>query len=277
MDMDRALRYFSPDALIAPATEYGIRVLGAAVILFVGRWAARKAAAILKSALTRTRADATLAGFAANVAYFAFLAFVFIAALEQLGVRTASFAAAVAAAGLAIGLALQGSLSNFAAGVIIVLFRPFRIGDTIEGGGVQGTVHDISVFATTLHSPDKKTIIVPNAKLTAGEIVNYSVAGERRVDFVFVIDYADDIDQAKSVVRAVLSGDARVLHDRDVFVGITEIDGGKVSLAVQAWAKTENYGGVFHHNMEAVKKAFEKEGIGGPRPQDVRIVERKPA
>jgi len=169
------------------AVQYGLRILAAVVVLIVGRWVARGVRRVVERLMERGRLDPTIIKFAGNLTYIALLAFTILAALNQLGIQTTSFIAVLGAAGLAIGLALQGSLSNFAAGFLMILFRPFRVGDYIEAAGTAGTVEEIQIFTTTLRTPDNKVVIVPNAKLTADNIVNWSAKGTRRVDMVFGI------------------------------------------------------------------------------------------
>ena len=170
-------------------TVYGIRVVAAIVIFVVGRWVARGVSNLIKRVMKKSNTDETLVKFVGSLSYVALLAFVIIAAINQLGIQTTSFIAVLGAAGLAIGLALQGSLGNFAAGVLMIIFKPFKVGDYIEGAGVAGTVEEIQIFTTQLVTPDNKTIIVPNAKMTGDNITNYSAKGTRRVDFVFGICY----------------------------------------------------------------------------------------
>src|SRR5210317_2547413 len=194
-------------------TVYGIKVVAAVVIFIVGRWVAKATANFIKKMMTKSNTDQTLVKFVGSLSYIALLAFVVIAALNQLGIQTTSFIAILGAAGLAIGLALQGSLGNFAAGVLMIIFKPFKVGDFIEGAGVAGTVEEIQIFTTQLKTPDNKTIIVPNAKMTGDNITNYTMKGTRRVDFVFGIGYEDDIDKARNVIAGIIAEDNRVLKD----------------------------------------------------------------
>jgi small conductance mechanosensitive channel len=179
----------------------------------IGRWVAKAVAGMIRKMMRKAEVDQTLRRFVANMAYIALLAFVVLAALGQLGIQTTSFIAILGAAGLAVGLALQGSLSNFAAGFLMILFRPIRVGDFIEGAGTAGTVEEIAIFTTTLVTPDNKTVIIPNAALTGGNIVNWTVKGTRRVDMVMGIGYTDDIDKAKQIMADILAKDPRVLKD----------------------------------------------------------------
>ena len=180
---------------------YGLKVIAAVVILIVGRFAAKGIRAIIRRMLQKGHVDETLVSFVSSLCYFGIMAFVIIAALGQLGVQTASFVAVLGAAGLAIGLALQGSLANFAAGVLMIIFKPFKVNDFIEGGGVEGVVEEIGIFTTELKSLDNKKIIVPNAKMTNGNIVNYTAKDIRRVDIVASVSYRDDLDKVKKVLE----------------------------------------------------------------------------
>ena len=188
-------------------TIYGLKVIAAIVVFIVGRWIAKGLTGLAEKIMNKKTVDPTIVSFVANMTYIALLVFVVLAALGQLGIQTTSFIAVIGAAGLAIGLALQGSLSNFAAGFLMIIFRPFKVGDYIEGAGVAGTVETIHIFTTQLLTPDNKTVIIPNASLTAGNITNYSAKGTRRVDFVFGIGYGDDIDKAKKIMADILAKD----------------------------------------------------------------------
>ena len=190
-------------------TIYGLKVVAAIAVLIVGRWVAKGMTGFAEKVMNKRQVDPTIVSFVANMTYIALLVFVVLAALGQLGIQTTSFIAVIGAAGLAIGLALQGSLSNFAAGFLMIIFRPFKVGDYIEGAGVAGTVEEIQIFTTQLKTPDNKTMIIPNANLTRDNITNYSAKGTRRVDLVFGIGYGDDIDHAKKVIMDVLAKEER--------------------------------------------------------------------
>ena len=202
---------------------YGIRVIAALAILIIGRWVAKGLRNLLRRIMKRGEVDKTLISFVCNLVYVLLLAFVVIAAINKLGIQTTSFIAIIGAAGLAIGLALQGSLANFAAGVLMIIFRPFKVGDLIEGGGTAGTVEEIQIFATQLKSADNKTIIVPNSKILGGNIVNYSTKETRRVDMTFGIGYEDDIDKSRSVIQGIINKDERVLKDPAPLVVVSEL------------------------------------------------------
>ena len=218
----------------------------------------------------------TLVSFVGNLSYVALLAFVIIAAMNQLGIHTASFIAVLAEAGLAVGLALQGSLSNFAEGVLLIIFKPFKVGDYIEGGGTAGTVEEIQIFTTQLKSPDNKAIIVPNAKMLGDNITNYTVKGTRRVELVFGIGYDDDIDKARQVIEDIIAQDNRVIKDPAPAVVVAELANSSVNFKVRVWTTADDYWGFYFDTTETVKKQFDAEGISIPFPQrDIHIYEHK--
>jgi small conductance mechanosensitive channel len=251
---------------------YGVRILAALAILVIGRIVAGAIKKVLARAMERSRVDTTLISFVTNVTYVALMAFVVIAAVGKLGVQTASFVAVIGAAGLAIGLALQGSLANFAAGVLMIIFRPFRVGDYIEGGGMAGTVEEISIFTTHLKSPDNRSIIVPNAKITSDSIVNYSAKEIRRVDLVAGVSYSDDIDKVKSVLWDIINSDERVLKDPAPTIALFELADSSVNFVVRPWVKSGDYWSFYFEIYEKIKKRFDAEGISIPFPQqDVHL------
>jgi small conductance mechanosensitive channel len=253
---------------------YGMKVIGAIVIFVVGRWVVKGITRLIKRMMEKSKTDKTLVAFVGNLSYVALLAFVIIAALNQLGIQTASFIAVLGAAGLAIGLALQGSLSNFAAGVLMIIFKPFKVGDYIEGAGTAGIVEEIQIFTTQLATPDNKTIIIPNSKMTGDNIINYSTKGTRRVDLVFGIGYGDDIDKARQIIMKAIGQDARVLKDPEPVVVVSELADSSVNLTVRAWTKIEDYWGFYFETTEKIKKQFDAQGIRIPFPQrDVHLYE----
>jgi small conductance mechanosensitive channel len=251
---------------------YGLQVIAAAVIMIVGWLGAKIARAVIRRMLKKARFDDTLAAFVSNLGYAAVMVFAVIAALGKLGVQTTSFVAIIGAAGLAVGLALQGSLANFAAGVLMIIFKPFKVGDFIDGGGVSGVVEEVGIFATELRSPDNKKIIVPNAKMTGDSIVNYTAKEVRRVDVVASVSYQDNLDKVKKVLEGILAGDARILKDPAPTIGVLELGASSVNLAVRPWVKTPDYWDVFFSIQENIKKQFDAEGISIPFPQqDVHL------
>lgn len=253
-------------------TIYGIKVIAALIILLVGRWVAKIVSNIIKKMMRKAELDQTLLSFVGSLVYIALMAFVVLAALSQLGIQTTSFIAILGAAGLAIGLALQGSLANFAAGFLMIIFKPFRVNDYIEGAGTAGTVEEIQIFTTTLKTPDNKTVIIPNAKLTSDNIVNWTVKGTRRVDMVFGIGYDDDIDKAKATIQDVLSRDDLILKEPAPQVALVELADSSVNFVVRPWVKADDYWSVYFDLTENVKKALDANGISIPFPQrDVHI------
>ena len=264
--------------LQAFAALYGLKIVAAIVIFVVGRWVARALRNVAKKMMAKGDVDETLISFVGNLTYITLLAFVIIAALNQLGIQTTSFIAVIGAAGLAIGLALQGSLANFAAGVLMIIFRPFKAGDYIEGAGVAGVVEEIQIFATQLKTPDNKTIIVPNAKMMGDNITNYSAKDTRRVDMVIGVGYGDDLKKVREILEDILAKDDRILEDPAPTIGVLELGDNSVNFAVRPWVKKEDYWGAYFDVTETVKRRFDEEGISIPYPQrDVHLYEYKEA
>jgi small conductance mechanosensitive channel len=257
-------------------TIYGIKAIVALLILFFGRLIAKLITKIVERLMERSKIDHTIVKFVGSLTYIALMAFVIIAALGQLGIQTASFIAVIGAAGLAIGLALQGSLANFAAGFLMIIFRPFKVGDFIEGGGVAGTVEEVSIFTTILKSPDNKTVIIPNAKISGDNIINWTTKGTRRVDLVMGIGYGDDIDKAKQIMADVVAKDDRVLKNPAPLIALVELGDSSVNFVVRPWVKSGDYWDVHFALTENIKKAFDANGISIPFPQrDVHLYEHK--
>ncbi len=259
-------------------TVFGVKIVGAIVIFIIGRWIAKFFASLFRKFMDKREVDPTVTKFVGSLTYFSLLTFVVLAALGLLGIQTTSFIAVIGAAGLAIGLALQGSLANFAAGFLLILFRPFKVGDFIDAAGVAGTVEAIQIFTTRLATPDNKTIIIPNSKLTGDNIINFSTKGTRRADMVFGIGYEADIDKARDIITGILSNDERVLKDPPLQVVVSELADSSVNFVVRAWVNAGDYWGVVFDATEAVKKRFDAEGISIPFPQrDVHLYEHKAA
>lgn len=251
---------------------YGLNLLAAIIIFVVGRWIAKFTSKMLDMLMSKHNVDPTLKSFVCHLSYVALLAFVIIAALGKLGIQTASFVAILGAAGLAIGLALQGSLSNFAAGVLMIIFKPFKVGDYVEGAGTAGIVEEIQIFTTTLRTPDNKTIIIPNAKISSDNIVNYSTKPTRRVDMVFGVSYADDIDKVKGIISEVLTEDDRILKEPAPQIALSALADSSVNFVVRPWVKSENHWPVYFDTHEKLKKRFDAEGVSIPFPQrDVHL------
>jgi small conductance mechanosensitive channel len=255
---------------------YGMKVVAAIAVVIIGRFVAKLAQKIIEKMMERAKQEQTLISFVSHLVYAALMAFVIIAALGKLGIQTASFVAILGAAGLAIGLALQGSLANFAAGVLMIIFKPFKVGDFIEGGGVAGVVEVIDIFTTQLKSPDNKQIIVPNAQMTGGNIVNYSSKGTRRVDLTAGIGYGDDIDKARGILEGIVAADERVLKDPTPTIAVSELGDSSVNFVVRPWVNTPDYWDVYFSMTEAIKKQFDANDISIPFPQrDVHLYEHK--
>jgi len=254
-------------------TVWGLKVVAAIAIFIIGRWIAKLVRRGVMRMMERAKVDATIIGFVSNIAYIALLAFVVIAALGQLGIQTTSFIAILGAAGLAIGLALQGSLANFAAGFLMIIFRPFKVGDFIEGAGVAGVVEEMQIFTTTLKTGDNKIIIVPNAKLSGDNIINYSARETRRVDMTVGVAYDADLSKVKEVLNEIISKEERILADPAPQVAVAELADSSVNFIVRVWTSTSDYWGVKFAVTETVKNRFDAEGIGIPFPQrDIHIV-----
>jgi small conductance mechanosensitive channel len=257
-------------------TIYGIKVLAAIAIFIVGRWVAKALSNMIRRMMRKGALDQTIRRFVANMAYIVLMIFVVLAALSQLGIQTTSFIAILGAAGLAVGLALQGSLANFASGFLMIIFRPIRVGDFIEGAGTAGTVEEIAIFTTTLVTPDNKTVIVPNGSLTGDNIVNWTLKGTRRVDMTMGIGYDDDIDKARQIMQDVMAEDDRILKDPAPQIAVVELADSSVNFVVRPWAKASDYWGVYMTTTENIKKAFDANGISIPYPQrDVHVFEHK--
>jgi len=251
---------------------YAPGVIGAILVLIVGWFVARLVTSGVRRMMNRANVDATLTGFVSNISFMTLMVLVVISALGQLGVNTTSFAAIVGAAALAIGFALQGSLGNFAAGVMLILFRPFKAGDFVEVGGVAGIVEEVQVFATKIRTGDNKEVTVPNGQITGGAITNYSAKDTRRVDLVFGIGYGDDIAKAKSILHEIVTGDDRVLSDPAPTIAVAELADSSVNFVVRPWVKTGDYWPVLFDLTEAVKLRFDAEDISIPFPQtDVHV------
>jgi len=257
-------------------TIYGLKVVAAIAVLIVGRWVAKGLTGFTEKIMNKRQVDPTVVSFVANMTYIGLLVFVVLAALGQLGIQTTSFIAVIGAAGLAIGLALQGSLSNFAAGFLMIIFRPFKVGDFIEGAGVAGTVEKIQIFTTQLKTPDNKTIIIPNAKLSGDNIVNFSAKGTRRVDMVFGIGYGDDMDKARKIITDVIDNDPRVLKDPPPKIAVVALGDSSVDFAVRPWVKASDYWDLWFDVTETIKKRFDADGVSIPFPQrDVHLYSHK--
>lgn len=247
---------------------YALNIAIAIVIFIIGKWLARKVTDIAhKLMLKNEKIDDTLANFLDDIIYYILMIVVILTSLKQLGVDTTSFFAILGAAGLAIGLALKDSLGNFASGVMIIMFRPYNVGDFINAAGVSGTVEEVSIFNTILRTGDNQKMIVPNGAILGGTITNVNAKPERRVDLVVGIGYDDDIKKAKELLNSIVEADDRVLKDKGITVAVSELADSSVNFVVRAWVKTPDYWGVKFDLTENVKLRFDEEGISIPYPQ----------
>ena len=253
-------------------TEYGMKLLGSLIIFLIGRWIAGKIVLLIKKGMHKARVDSTLISFAANATYVGLIVVVIIAAVSNLGINTTSFVAIFGAAGLAIGLGLKDTLSNVGAAILIIFFRPFKVGDFIEASGVMGTVKTINLFSTTLTTVDNRSIIIPNGALIAGNIINYTGNETRRIDMVFDIDYKDDIKLAKTVVSEILQKHPKVLKEPEALVAVGALAQNSVQLIARPWVKVDDYWDTFFEVTEEVKLAFDAQNITVPFPQMVTHV-----
>ncbi|MEA3370591.1 MAG: mechanosensitive ion channel [Campylobacterota bacterium] len=260
------------DMAITYASEYGLKIVAALLIFIIGKWVVKRLTSVTKMAMEKANVDKTLIEFAESLVYFILLMVVILASLNTLGINTTSFVAIFGAAGLAIGLALQGSLANVGAAVLIIIFRPFKVGDFVEAGGATGTVEDVNLFSTIIAPLDNRTVIVPNAAIVGGNITNYSMKENRRVDHVFGIGYDDDLKLAKNTLLEIMEEDERVLADPAPFVGVGELGDNSVNFTFRAWVKTDDYWDVYFEMIEKVKLTFDEKGISFPYPQmDVHL------
>ncbi len=254
------------------ALDYGPKLLLAIVVLLVGLWIINRLVAAVGRTLDTRAVEPTLGRFLTSLTGVLLKALLLISVASMIGIETTSFIAILGAAGLAIGLALQGSLANFAGGVLILLFRPFKVGDFIEAQGVSGTVSAIQIFNSVVKTGDNKVIIIPNGAISNGIITNYSTEATRRVDLVFGIGYDDDIAAAKAVIDRVLKSDDRVLTDPPVALLVSSLGDNAVNITVRAWVKAADFWPVFFATTESVKLAFDEAGISFPYPQrDVHV------
>jgi small conductance mechanosensitive channel len=252
------------DTYIIP---WSINIAMAVAIFIVGKIVVNILIKIFCKIMNKSKMDEMLVNFIAAIVRSILILFVIIAALDQLGVDTTSLIALLGAAGLAVGLALQNSLSNFAAGVMLIVFRPFKAGDFVEVAGTSGVVETISIFSSTLRTGDNKEVIIPNGSIYGGTITNYSARDTRRVDMVFGIGYDDDIKKAKDILRSIVEADERILKDPAPVIALSELADSSVNFVVRPWAKTSDYWGVMWDFTENVKLEFDKNGISIPYPQ----------
>ncbi|MFC1851981.1 mechanosensitive ion channel family protein [candidate division CSSED10-310 bacterium] len=264
------------DKAIEMIMEHGPRIILAFIVLIVGLLIIKLVVRALKRAFERSNVDQSLKSFLKSLVSILLKALLFISVASMIGIATTSFVAIIGAAGLAVGLALQGSLANFAGGVLILLFKPYKVGDFIEAQGHAGTVHEIQVFNTVVKTPDNKTIIIPNGPLSGGSITNYSTEEERRVDMTFGIGYNDDLLKAKTLLETAVQENNLILAEPPATIVVSELADSSVNFAVRVWCKSENYWKVFFGMTEKIKLLFDREGISIPFPQrDIHIFQEK--
>lgn len=251
---------------------YGPKLVGAILTLLIGLWVIKIIQKTVKKTFEKRNVDSSLRGFLNSMIGILLKVMLVISVVGMLGVEMTSFIAILGAAGLAVGMALSGTLQNFAGGVMILIFKPFKVGDFIDAQGHTGTVNEIQIFNTILKTPDNKTIIIPNGGLSTSSMTNYSTEPQRRVDFVFGIAYGDDFDKAKKVLIKLINEDERILKDPEPFVALTELADSSVNIVVRVWAEAANYWGIYFDLHEKVYKTFDKEGLHIPFPQmDVHL------
>ena len=258
--------------------SYAVNIVAAIAIVIVGMIVARVVSNAVNRMMVVRKVDATVADFLSAMLRYAIIAFTLIAALGRVGVQTASIIAVLGAAGLAVGLALQGSLSNLAAGVLLVMFRPFRAGEYVDLGGVAGTVLHVQIFSTTMRTVDGKIVVIPNGKIIAGNIVNYSREPVRRNEFIIGVAYDSDIDKVKSLITDIMQSDERILKDRDQIVRLNELGASSINFVVRCWSKSSDLQTVYWDVLERIKRDFDANGISFPYPQmDVNFKQVKDA
>lgn len=266
----------STDKLIELAATYGGKLVLALITLFVGLWLIRKLIRVMKKLFETREFDITLQKFLLNLIGAILKILLFISVVTMVGVQMTSFIALLGAAGLAFGMALSGTLQNFAGGVMLLILKPFKVGDFIEAGGHSGTVREIQIFHTVLNTPDRKRVVVPNGGLSAGSITNFSAEPKRRVEWIFGISYSDNIDKARDIIMECLAGDERIDSDPQPMVAVKALGDSSVDLVARAWADTPLFWEVFFAINEKVKKEFDKKGVSIPFPQrDVHLYQQK--
>jgi small conductance mechanosensitive channel len=250
---------------------FGPKIIGAILIYIIGSWVIKKLVGVSRKGMTKQEYDESLKKFLLSLVKWALTIFLIITVISTLGVETTSFAALIAAAGLAIGLALQGSLSNFAGGVLLIIFKPYKIGDLIEAQGVLGNVKEIEIFTTKLITPQNKLAIIPNGAMANGNIINYTTEGKMRVDTTVGVSYDSDLQKTKDALLAMLVVNPKVLKDPAPSVNVSELADSSVNLAVRPFCKPEDYWDVYFATIEGTKKALDSAGIEIPYPHEVQI------
>ncbi len=251
---------------------YGPKLVGAILVWIIGLWVIKLLVKGLSRLMNNAKLDPSLVPFLRSMSAIVLKVLLAISVLGMLGIEMTSFIAILGAAGLAVGLALSGTLQNFSGGVMILIFKPYKVGDVIEAQGYTGSVKEIQIFNTILKTPDNKTIIIPNGGLATSSMINYSTEDRRRVDWSFGIGYGDDVDKAKAVIKRLCDEDSRILKDPEVFIAVSELADSSVNFAVRAWVESADYWGVFFAMNENIYKTFAKEGLNIPFPQmDVHV------
>ena len=266
---------FDTSILVDLGINYGLKLVQAVLVLVIGLWVANLVSKLIRKVLAKSQVDDSLNSFIRSLVSILLKVMVYITAIGMLGVEMTSFIAILGAAGLAVGMALSGTLQNFAGGVMILLFKPFKVGDFIEAQGYSGTVRGIQIFVTSLNTADNKTIIIPNGPLSTGSLINYSTEETRRVNWTFGIGYGDDIDKAYQVLRQLIDADERILKDPEPFMALSELADSSVNIVVRAWVKSGDYWGVFFKMNEEVYKTFGKAGLNIPFPQTELWINRQ--
>ncbi|MBT5217906.1 MAG: mechanosensitive ion channel [Woeseia sp.] len=258
------------------AISFGGKLLVALIIFYVGRIVAKMLVKGIHKVMRAQEVDQILETFVCNLAYWMVMVFVIIAAISQIGVQTTSFIAVMGAAGLAVGLALQGSLSNFAAGVLIVVFRPYRVGDFVEVAGISGSVVQVQILSTILNTGDNKQIVVPNAQIMNSIITNYSANNTRRVDMIISVSYDDNLDKVRNTLRELVNADSRIMQDPECLIAVAELADSSVNFFVRPWVASSDYWAVKLDLTESIKKRFDQDGISFPFPQqDVHLYKQE--
>ena len=247
--------------------SYAVNIVAAIAIVIIGMIVARIVSNTVNRLMVARKIDATVADFLSALVRYGIIAFTLIAALGRVGVQTASVIAVLGAAGLAVGLALQGSLSNLAAGVLLVMFRPFRAGDYVDLGGVAGTVLNVQIFSTTMRTVDGKIVVIPNGKIIAGNIINFSREPVRRNEFIIGVAYDSDIDQVKKILTDIIQSDERILKDREMTVRLNELGASSINFVVRVWSNSSDLQSVYWDVLERIKREFDANGISFPYPQ----------
>ncbi|MCT7547540.1 mechanosensitive ion channel [Aliarcobacter butzleri] len=264
----RDLKSYIPNNIVEVIASHVFSFIVALLIFFIGKWIVNKIVAILGKVLRKINGiDETLVKFLENIVYYALLTVVIIAALNKLGIATTSFLAILGAAGLAIGLALKDSLGNFASGVMIVIFKPFKVGDSVVAGGVTGTVTEVTIFNTVFLTADNQKIIVPNSSITGGSITNVNANDTRRVDIIVGISYEDNIKHAKEVLANIINENSKVLKDKSVGINVTELADSSVNITINVWVKSSDFASAKAELLESIKTTFDEVGITIPYPK----------